>query len=58
VEQSWESSARWNEVGGILLGGTKLGEFYLVERSWKSSTRWNEVGGILLGGTNLVGLNR
>jgi len=48
MERRWEGSTRWNEVGSVLLGGTKMGGFYLVERRWAGSTRWNEVGRVLL----------
>jgi len=43
VEQSWEGSIWWKEVGRVLLGGKKLGD----------STWWKEVGRVLFGGTKL-----
>jgi len=44
-----------NEVGRVLLGGTKLRAFYYMERRWEGSTRWNEVRNVLLGETKLRG---
>jgi len=45
VERKWESSTWLNEVGRVVLGGSKLGGF----------NGWNEVGRVLIDGTKLRG---